>query len=111
PMRALSIVLTAWVTSSVSAQHSNAVQEVLNSPEPGTGYVLLERPAQPQAEMYAQLLQFFWYGCPHCYRFEAYMEPFREKLDESSVSVERVPVVWNEVTRLHATAYYTARSL
>jgi protein dithiol oxidoreductase (disulfide-forming) len=57
-----------------------------------------------------EVLEFFWYGCPHCYS----MEPFVEKwLQTKPADVEfiRVPGVLNKVWMEHARAYYTAQKL
>lgn len=57
-----------------------------------------------------EVLEFFWYGCPHCYA----MEPFVEKwLQTKPADVEfiRVPGVLNKVWMAHARAYYTAQKL
>ncbi|NNF40213.1 MAG: hypothetical protein HKN64_02460 [Woeseiaceae bacterium] len=57
-----------------------------------------------------EVAEFFWYGCPHCYD----LEPFINKWDETrdpNVRFVRVPATWNALVRLHAQLYYTEEVL
>lgn len=49
-----------------------------------------------------EVAEFFWYGCPYCYRMDAYLEEWqREKPDE--VNFIHVPAVWDDpVMETHA---------
>lgn len=57
-----------------------------------------------------EVCEIFWYGCPHCYTFDPYLESWKEDL-AGDVSFVRVPAVWNALLQLHARAYYTAEAL
>ena len=57
-----------------------------------------------------EVVEVFWYGCPHCNRFQPYLEPWIEELPED-VRFVRMPAVFNEVWELHARAYYIAHAL
>ena len=48
----------------------------------------------------------FWYGCPHCFRFEPYAERFAASLPEG-VIFEQVPSALNPRWTEHARAYYS----
>ncbi|HEX5418944.1 MAG TPA: thiol:disulfide interchange protein DsbA/DsbL, partial [Gammaproteobacteria bacterium] len=52
----------------------------------------------------------FWYGCPHCYNFEAYVKKWLET-KPSYVNFIRIPAVWNPRLKMHARAFYTAQVL
>ena len=69
-------------------------------------------PTQPTSSGPDQIevAEIFWYGCPHCYTFDPYLESWKEDLDPD-VSFVRVPAVWNVLLQLHARAYYTAEVL
>src|SRR5690606_35015667 len=54
--------------------------------------------------------EIFWYGCPHCFEFEPYIERW-ETSKPAYVSFVRIPAVWNPEVRLHARAFYTAAAL
>ena len=74
------------------------------------GYETLS-PAQPtQHPDKIEVIEFFWYGCPHCYSFEPLLEKWVKSLPEN-VEFIRQPAVFNETWGKHAKAYYTAEAL
>jgi thiol:disulfide interchange protein DsbA len=50
--------------------------------------------------------EIFWYGCPHCFRFEPYVEKWSANLPEGVV-FEQVPSAINPRWTEHARAYYS----
>jgi len=54
--------------------------------------------------------EFFWYGCPHCYDMEPYINGWAEKAP-SNVRFVRIPATWNALLVLHARLYYTEEIL
>ena len=69
-------------------------------------------PTQPTSSGAGQIevCEIFWYGCPHCYTFDPYLESWREDLPPN-VNFLRLPAVWNPLLQLHARAYYAAEVL
>ena len=69
-------------------------------------------PAQPTRVPAGQVevLEFFWYACPHCYAIDPLIESWR-KSKPAYVSFSRVPVTWSEGHRSLARFYYTLESL
>jgi thiol:disulfide interchange protein DsbA len=69
-------------------------------------------PTQPTSSSpdQVEVAEIFWYGCPHCYTFDPYLESWREDLPPH-VSFVRIPAVWNPLLQLHARAFYTAEAL
>lgn len=57
-----------------------------------------------------EVAEVFWYGCPHCYTFDPYIENWLEDLPED-VNFVRIPAVWNASLQIHARAYYAALAL
>ncbi|HET6725453.1 MAG TPA: thiol:disulfide interchange protein DsbA/DsbL [Gammaproteobacteria bacterium] len=57
-----------------------------------------------------QVIEFFWYGCPHCYAFEPYLENWLKQKPEN-VLFKRVPAVANPAWEPQARAFYTAKAL
>lgn len=57
-----------------------------------------------------EIVELFWYGCPHCHRFQPVIERW---LETKSADVEyvRIPAILNENWAIHARAYYTAEAL
>ena len=54
--------------------------------------------------------EYFWYGCPSCYRLEPLLNDWRETLPED-VEFQRLPALWSEWHEIHAKAYYIAMNL
>lgn len=52
-----------------------------------------------------EVIEFFWYGCPHCYDFEPILEPWVKKLPKD-VHFVRVPAMFNDEYAQGARAYY-----
>ena len=69
-------------------------------------------PAQPTAVAAGQVevLEFFWYACPHCYDIDPLVEAWR-KTKPAYVSFSRVPVTWSEGHRALARLFYTVKIL
>ena len=57
-----------------------------------------------------EVLEVFWYGCPHCHRFQPYVERWLED-NADKVSFVRLPAVLNKSWAIHTRAYYTAQAL
>ena len=75
-----------------------------------TGYETLS-PAQPtQHADKIEVIEFFWYGCPHCYSLEPSMQQWLKTLPPN-VEFIRQPAVFNEQWGKHAKAYFTAEAL
>ena len=53
-----------------------------------------------------EVMEFFWYGCPHCYTLEPTLDTWLKKLPPDTQFV-RVPTIFNERWQLDATIYYT----
>ena len=77
----------------------------------GVNYTRLV-PAQPTSVAAGQVevVEFFWYACPHCYAIDPLVESWRKK-KPAYISFSRVPVMWSEGHRSTARLYYTLESL
>jgi len=56
------------------------------------------------------VLEFFWYGCPHCYNFEPLAKEWKKTLPDKAIFTY-VPAPWGALRELHARAFYTAQAL
>lgn len=80
------------------------------APAVGKEYTVLN-PAQPtETGKKIEVIEFFYYGCPHCFNLEPSLEAWRKKLP-SDVAFRRVPGVfrdsWLPLTKL----YYTFEAM
>ena len=57
-----------------------------------------------------EVAEFFWYGCPHCYDFEPYVNKWDQE-KPAGVRFVRIPAMWNNMLKLHAQIYYTQEVL
>jgi thiol:disulfide interchange protein DsbA len=74
------------------------------------GYETLS-PAQPTHDpAKVEVIEFFWYGCPHCYDFEPMLEKWRKTLP-ANVEFIRQPAVFSDLWAKHGKAYFTAEAL
>ena len=66
------------------------------APVEGTNYVKLSQSAPSNAPAgKVEVVEFFWYGCPHCYHFEPYLAAWVAKLPPY-IEFRRVPVAFRE---------------
>ncbi|MEX1196423.1 MAG: thiol:disulfide interchange protein DsbA/DsbL [Pseudohongiellaceae bacterium] len=76
----------------------------------GTHYTELDSSVRTADPDKVEVLEVFWYGCNHCFRFQPLLESWNDnKADD--VHFERFPAIWNGLMQVHAQAYYTAVSL
>jgi protein dithiol oxidoreductase (disulfide-forming) len=106
--------LLAAVASSVMAATPTAAAGDLSGPtmwQEGVNYTRIV-PAQPTAVAPGQVevLEFFWYACPHCYDIDPLVESWR-KTKPAYVSFSRVPVTWSNGHRALARLFYTLKAL
>ncbi len=68
-------------------------------------------PAQPTSSKdKIEVVEMFWYGCPHCFRLEPFVERWLKK-KPANVKFVRMPGVFRPSWEIHARAYYTAEIL
>ena len=77
---------------------------------PGEGQKDLAAIQPTQDPTKVEVIEFFWYGCPHCYQFEPLVEKWHSNLPENVVFI-RQPAVFSKVWAQHAKAYFTAEVL
>jgi thiol:disulfide interchange protein DsbA len=83
----------------------------LKKPESGTEYQVLEKRAAVEAPPgKIEVVEFFWYSCPHCNRFEPQLEAWIKKLPPD-VAMRRVPVAFNASFEAQQRLYYTLEAM
>jgi len=76
----------------------------------GTHYVELSAPVNTRDSSKIEVLEAFWYGCTHCFRFEPLIENWHANIP-ADVDFVRFPAMWNDLMKIHAQVYYTAEAL
>src|SRR5687767_4564300 len=68
-------------------------------------------PSQPtEGGGKVEVIEFFWYGCPHCYTLEPHIEAWVKTLPPD-VEFRRVPAVFSQRWGHDAAIYYTLEAL
>jgi protein dithiol oxidoreductase (disulfide-forming) len=76
----------------------------------GRDYVRLNTPVPVPAGGKIDLIEFFSYGCPHCYAFEPALDQWLKKLPPD-VAFRRVPAAFNAPFEGYAKLFYALEAL
>jgi protein dithiol oxidoreductase (disulfide-forming) len=77
----------------------------------GTHYVRLSQPVAAASAPKIDVIEFFWYGCPHCNAFEPVLDTWQKKLRDD-VAFRRVPVAFrDEPFVAHQRIFYALEAL
>ena len=79
-------------------------------PVEGHDYQVLAKPLAVAANGKIEVIEFFWYACPHCFAFEPVIEPWIAKLP-ADIQFRRVPVGFDALKEIHQRVYYTWEAL
>lgn len=111
------------LTPAVWAQTTTPAQVMGRVPQAGKEYLPLEKPAPVETPAgKIEVVEFFWYNCPHCNAFEPTLAAWMQRLPKD-VLFRRVPVAFNSsfmpqqrlfyaleamglVDKLHAKVFY-----
>jgi protein dithiol oxidoreductase (disulfide-forming) len=79
---------------------------------PGLHYTLVENPQPPSVVGgKVEIVEFFWYGCGHCYALDPVLEEWNGR-KASFIEFVRTPVYWGGPSdRQHAKLYFTLQAL
>lgn len=72
-------------------------------------YVKLGNPL-PTEKGKIEVVEFFWYGCQHCFAFEPELDAWQKKLP-ADVNFKRVPAAFREHQVMHQRIYYALEAL
>ena len=78
--------------------------------QPRVSYTELKPPQPVETEGKIEVIEFFWYGCPHCYALEPYIESWSQHL-AADTALRRVPAIFNERWARDATYFYAFDAL
>ncbi len=80
-------------------------------PQEGTDYLAIGRPQPTDSPGKIEVLDFFWYGCPHCYAFLPELEAWRRR-QGPDISFKHAPVDFGDPGREpHTRIFYTLQVL
>jgi protein dithiol oxidoreductase (disulfide-forming) len=73
----------------------------------GKHYQILPFPVRTRDTQKIEVVELFWYGCPHCYRFDPLVKNWQKTLPED-VDFWMSPAVFGKDWQIHAQAFYAA---
>ncbi|HSD44276.1 MAG TPA: thiol:disulfide interchange protein DsbA/DsbL [Burkholderiales bacterium] len=98
-IRALAALLAAAVVAPA------AVAQQTKAP-----FLYIDPPIATDAPGKIEVVEFFWYECPHCYDLEPLLDRWIPKLGKD-VQFKRVPATFNDRWRLSARVFYALESM
>ncbi|WP_219337561.1 thiol:disulfide interchange protein DsbA/DsbL [Pseudomonas sp. Xaverov 259] len=101
------ILSAALVTASLFGMTAQAADVPL---EAGKTYVELATPVPVSEPGKIEVVELFWYGCPHCYAFEPTINPWVEKLP-SDVNFRRIPAMFGGPWDAHGQLFLTLEAM
>lgn len=98
----LAVVILAPLAFAATAQPERYVA--------GTHYFELPAAVRTADPAKIEVVEVFWYGCSHCFRFEPLIENWEASIP-ADVNFVRFPGMWNDLMKIHAQAFFTAEAL
>ncbi|MFM0323762.1 thiol:disulfide interchange protein DsbA/DsbL [Caballeronia glebae] len=95
----------------IAAASMSVANSAAAAPTAGKEYTVLQAPqpiAAPAGKV--EVIEFFWYGCPHCNEFEPYLEAWSKK-QGPDVVFKRVPVAFRDDFIPHSKMYHALDAL
>ncbi|WP_173911997.1 thiol:disulfide interchange protein DsbA/DsbL [Acinetobacter sp. Marseille-Q1618] len=98
----LSSMTTMLMAFSVNAMAADFVA--------GKDYTVVQNPGKVDVPGKIEVREFFWYGCPHCFKLEPYMQAWLKKIPKD-VNFVRTPASMNPLWEQGARAYFVSEAL
>lgn len=98
------IISAALVAASLFGMTAQAAEA------PAAPYVELTNPVPVAVPGKIEVVELFWYGCPHCYAFEPKINPWAEKLP-SDVNFVRIPAMFGGAWDVHGQLFLTLEAM
>jgi protein dithiol oxidoreductase (disulfide-forming) len=105
---------TQWATGTAvvgGAAWTPLAQAQNSKPKAGTDYQVLDPRATVEAPAgKVEIVEFFWYNCPHCNAFEPQLQAWIQKLPKDWV-LRRVPVAFQDSFAPQQRLYYALEAM
>ena len=101
------ILSAALVSASLFGMSAQAADVPLIA---GETYVELSNPVPVAQPGKIEVVELFWYGCPHCYSFEPVINPWAEKLP-ADVHFVRIPAMFGGPWDAHGQMFLTLEAM
>jgi len=102
---------TTLAASAAAASLLPVAAQAQGGPVAGTHYVKLPTRQPTLDPNKIEVLEFFWYGCPHCFQFEPALDAWAKR-QPADVLFRRMPVAFREVPfGIHQRLYFAIETL
>ena len=111
-MRRALLAALAWTLAAAAHADQPDGEDAAAEPQyqADAHYAVLAEPDAADADTLPEVLDFFWYGCPHCFRLEPHLAEWTE-LRADAVRVRHVPAVFSKRWVPGARLYYALEEL
>ena len=106
PKTLITAVVTLLVTLPLASTSVGQIEKYVA----GTHYTELRAPVNTPDDSKIEVLEAFWYGCSHCFRFEPLVADWESNAADD-VDFRRFPAMWNALMKVHAQIYFTAEAM
>lgn len=103
-------MIKRWLLGLVIAAVFSTAAHAQSAFREGVDYQLISPPVKTSSPDKVVVTEIFWYGCPHCFKFEPFVERWSAKLPEGVV-FEQVPSSLNPRWTEHARTYYSFKMM
>lgn len=101
----------SWIKSIILTTTLILSQTAVLANDWGEGYDPVDPPVPTSSQPgKVEILEFFWYGCPHCFDLEPELQAWL-KTQGDNIEFRRVPAPLNAQWTPHAQFYYAAEAL
>lgn len=104
-MKQLPLSLLAALVLGVAAAPAIAAE-----PVEGKQFTRLQMAQPTEQNGKVEVIEFFWYGCPHCAEFEPQLQAWKKKLP-ADVSFRKVPAIFRDSWAPGARIFYSLEAL
>ncbi len=105
-------IVVAEATETPAAPEATTGDFDPNRFQAGKHYTILT-PAQPTSvgPDQVEVVEVFWYGCPHCYTLEPFAERWAKSTKPEGTEFVKMPAALNPNWQVHARLFYAAETL
>ena len=102
--------LALLIFVSCSEEADSKTNLVKDKYQEGVHFELLKNPSAVRNSTKVEVVAVFWFGCNHCYALESYLSQWKRDMP-ADVDFWKSHATWNEILKIHARMFYTARAL
>lgn len=103
-------ILLSFALAAFAVSFNGLAQAQSPKIEEGFDYRILTVPQPVEVKGKVEVIEFFWYGCPHCYDFEPELSAWLKR-QPKDVSFRRVPVAFRDDLMPHSQLFYALEAM